>query len=108
MAIAAAEQLLEWTVTGVAASLRAVTDHIAAQASALGLTTPSGGQRGPHMLGIDMSRELANAIADRLKANGVVASVRGNSLRIAPHLHTTRSDIDRLLSALTTATQAGG
>jgi selenocysteine lyase/cysteine desulfurase len=31
---------------------------------------------------------------------GIVASIRGDSLRIAPHLHTTESDIDRLLDAL--------
>ena len=107
MAIAAAEQLLQWTITGVAASLQAVTDQIAAQAGALGLTTPSRGQRGPHMLGIEVPREVADAIARQLRDDGVIASVRGNSLRVAPHLHTTQGDIDRLLSALTTAVHSG-
>jgi selenocysteine lyase/cysteine desulfurase len=36
----------------------------------------------------------------------VVASVRGNSLRIAPHLHTTQDDVERLLSALTSAARS--
>jgi selenocysteine lyase/cysteine desulfurase len=107
MAIAGAEQLLEWTVSGVAAGLQAVTDQIAAQADALGLTTPGVGQRGPHMLGIEVPREMANGIARRLTDDGVVVSVRGNSLRIAPHLHTTQDDIDRLVGALTTAAQHG-
>jgi selenocysteine lyase/cysteine desulfurase len=31
----------------------------------------------------------------------VVASVRGRSLRLAPHLHTNQADIDRLVDALT-------
>ena len=35
-----------------------------------------------------------------------VASVRGNSLRIAPHLHTTESDIDRLLESLPRVAEA--
>jgi selenocysteine lyase/cysteine desulfurase len=100
MAIAGAEQLLEWTISGIAASLRAVTDQIAAGAAALGLTTPSRDQRGPHMLGIEIPRQAGDAIARRLNADGVVASVRGNSLRIAPHLHVTQDDIDRLLGAL--------
>jgi selenocysteine lyase/cysteine desulfurase len=108
MAIAAAEQLLEWTISGVAASLQAVTDHIAEEAGALGLTTPAGGQRGPHMLGLELPREVANAIARRLNDDDVIASVRGESLRIAPHLHTTHDDIDRLIRALTTAVQAHG
>jgi selenocysteine lyase/cysteine desulfurase len=33
----------------------------------------------------------------------VVVSVRGRSLRIAPHLHTNAADIDRLFDALRTA-----
>lgn len=107
MAIAAAEQLLEWTIAGVAASLQAVTDQIAAAAGALGLRTPSRGQRGPHMLGVEVPREAASAIAARLSHDGVIASVRGNSLRIAPHLHTTQGDLDRLLSALATAAEPG-
>jgi hypothetical protein len=31
---------------------------------------------------------------------GVIASVRGSSLRIAPHLHNSRGDVRRLLDAL--------
>jgi selenocysteine lyase/cysteine desulfurase len=106
IAIAAAEQLLEWTITGVATSLQAVTDQIAEKAGALGLTVPSRDRRGPHMLGIEVPREVASGIARRLNDDGVVASVRGNSLRIAPHLHTTQDDIERLLSALTIAAQS--
>jgi selenocysteine lyase/cysteine desulfurase len=103
MAIAAAEQLLEWTIANVAASLQAVTDQIAAEVGTLGLSTAGGGHRGPHMLGIEVPREVAGEIARGLQGDAVVASVRGNSLRIAPHLHTTQGDIDRLLSALTIA-----
>jgi selenocysteine lyase/cysteine desulfurase len=106
MAIAAAEQLLEWTVTGVATSLQGVTDQIADKAGALGLTVPSRDRRGPHMLGIEVPRAVANGIARQLNDDGVVASVRGNSLRIAPHLHTTQDDVERLLSALTIAAQS--
>ena len=84
-----------------------MTDQIAAGARALGLTVPSYGQRGPHMLGIEIPREAANAISRRLNDDGVFASVRGNSLRIAPHLHTSQRDIDRLLSALTSVAQRG-
>lgn len=105
MAIAAAEQLLRWTVTEVAASLRAVTDEIARGAEALGLGTAGRDQRAAHMLGIELPRDAARATARRLRDVGVVASVRGSSLRISPHLHTTRDDIDRLLSALAVASR---
>jgi selenocysteine lyase/cysteine desulfurase len=103
MAIAAAEQLLSWTISEVAASLGALTDQIAEHARGIGLTTPDRDQRGPHMLGIELSRQAARAMAQTLGDSGVIASVRGSSLRIAPHLHITRDDVDRLLSAMTNA-----
>ncbi|HEY1778604.1 MAG TPA: aminotransferase class V-fold PLP-dependent enzyme [Solirubrobacteraceae bacterium] len=100
MAIAAAEQLLEWTVSGVSTSLRTVTDRIAQHATDLDLAVPGPHERGPHMLGISLPREAASAAALRLADGGVVASVRGSSLRIAPHLHTTADDIERLAAVL--------
>ena len=103
MAIAAAEQLLDWTIAEVSASLRATTDRIAQEVRALGLASASSAERGPHMLGIELPREVASAIARKLTDRGVVASVRGSSLRIAPHLHTTGDDLDRLANVLTAA-----
>jgi len=41
---------------------------------------------GPHMLGIEVPRDAAGAIARQLNDDDVIASVRGNSLRVAPHL----------------------
>ncbi|HEY2651349.1 MAG TPA: aminotransferase class V-fold PLP-dependent enzyme [Solirubrobacteraceae bacterium] len=103
MAIAAAEQLLDWTIAEVAAGLRVATDQIAEQAQALGLSTSASAQRAPHMLGIELPREAASAIARELSDAGVVASVRGSALRLAPHLHTTRDDLDRLANVLAAA-----
>ena len=103
MAIAAAEQLLDWTILEVAASLQAVTDQIADHAASVGLVTPRADQRGPHMLGIELPPGVASATARQLIDDGVIASVRGRSLRIAPHLHTTQDDVDRLVSLLTTS-----
>ena len=108
MAIAATQQLLAWSVIEVASGLRAVTDQIAERIEALGLTTASADRRGPHMLGIELPRQAAREIGQRLSDAGVVASTRGSSLRIAPHLHTTQADIDRLLGALTSAAERGG
>jgi selenocysteine lyase/cysteine desulfurase len=107
MAVAAAEQLLDWTTIEVAASLRGVTDQIAQCAGSLGLLTSDRDQRGPHMLGIELPREVARAIAQKLGDSGVVASVRGSSLRIAPHLHINQDDVDRLLRVIATALRPG-
>jgi len=103
MAVAAVEQVLEWTVAGVAASLQEVTDEIGRRVAGLGFAVPAQDRHGPHMLGIDLPRDVAKVVDRRLVASGVIASVRGSSLRIAPHLHTNESDIDRLLDCLAAA-----
>jgi len=103
MAIAAAEQLLAWTIEAIAESLRLVTDLIAGHATRLGYSVARRDERGPHMLGVGLPRDAASAIADELRQRGVISSVRGSSLRIAPHLHTTPEDIERLAQALEAA-----
>ncbi|MGO9963959.1 MAG: aminotransferase class V-fold PLP-dependent enzyme [Acidimicrobiales bacterium] len=100
MAVAAIEQLLEWGVDNVASSLRVVTDEIGQRAAQLGLNVPDRAQHGPHMLGIEVPREVALRLGAALAERGVIASVRGNSLRIAPHLHVTSHDIDCLVDSL--------
>jgi selenocysteine lyase/cysteine desulfurase len=103
MAIAAIGQLRAWGLAEVAAGVGAVTGEIARRAGELGLTVPAAAERGPHMLGVELPRDVAERLGARLGENGVVASVRGSSLRLAPHLHTTPADIDRLIDALAAA-----
>jgi selenocysteine lyase/cysteine desulfurase len=100
MAVAAARQLLDWTIAGVAAGLEAVTDEIATRAAQLGFDLPPKDQRCPHMLGIEVPRDAAETLGRRLGERGIVASVRGSSLRIAPHLHNTPGDVDLLIESL--------
>ena len=103
MALAAIQQLLDWTVPRVAATLRARNDEIVAGAEALGLKAPSSDQRAPHMLGLEIPPDAADRVDTSLKEAKVVASMRGSSLRISPHLHNNREDIARLLDALASA-----
>ena len=103
MAIAAIDQLLAWGVPDIAEALGRVTDEIAERARALGLAPPARDERGPHILGLEPPPDAMDRVAGALARNGVVVSVRGRSLRIAPHLHTSTADIDRLVDALRTA-----
>jgi selenocysteine lyase/cysteine desulfurase len=97
MAIAALEQLLEWQVPRVAASLARVTDTLARRAAALGLEPLPVAERGPHILGV---RPVRSELLPALQRANCFAAVRGVSLRISPHLHTTDADVDRLIGAL--------
>jgi selenocysteine lyase/cysteine desulfurase len=100
MAIAAIEQLLEWQVPRIAATLDETTSLVAARATELGLSPPPRDQRGPHILGLELPPEARERVLPALAAANCFVAMRGGSLRIAPHLHTTPEDVDRLTGAL--------
>jgi selenocysteine lyase/cysteine desulfurase len=103
MAVAALRQLLDWEVERIAATLGQVTGRIQRAVEAIGLRLTSG-DRVPHMLGIALPEEARGAVAAALADAGVFAGVRGSSLRVSPHLWTTDQDVERLVDALTKAT----
>ena len=100
MAIAALEQLDEWGVDRVAATLAAVTGSIAGAATTMGLDPLPAEQRGPHLLGVRFPAAVRAEVVSGLAAANCFAAVRGEVLRLAPHLHVTDADVDRLLDAL--------
>jgi selenocysteine lyase/cysteine desulfurase len=103
VALAAIEQILDWSVARVAATLRVHIDEIATRAETLGLSAPSPDMRAPHMLGLELPAQSAPRAAAALAEAKVIASMRGSSLRIAPHLHNSQEDVDRLLDTLASA-----
>ena len=100
MAIAALEQLGSWQVSRIAAMLSDVTGTIAARATTLGLQLLPAEQRGPHLLGVQLSDAMPAGVLPDLAAAGCFAAVRGDVLRLAPHVHVTDADVDRLMEAL--------
>jgi len=103
MAIAALEQLLDWTPESIQETLRALTDDIAEKCVPLGLTSPPRELRAGHFLGLRHPRGLPKDLLEILLADNIYISVRGSSLRITPHLFNNETDIDRLVDALSSA-----
>ena len=107
MAVAALRQLLDWEVPRIAATLGQVTGRIQRAVEAIGLSLTTR-DRVPHMLGIALPAPARAAVAGALAEAGVLAGVRGSSLRVSPHLWTTDQDVERLVDALTKATDGRG
>jgi selenocysteine lyase/cysteine desulfurase len=103
MAIAAIEQLHEWTVPRIAATLAVRTSGIAERAARLGFDAAAHSERGPHMLGLRVPDPARPGILDALADVSCYAALRGTSLRLSPHLHTTDDDVERLFRGLATA-----
>lgn len=52
------------------------------------------------MIGLRLDPPPPKDLAIRLAANNVFVSVRGESIRVSPHLYNTANDVDRLFDAL--------
>jgi selenocysteine lyase/cysteine desulfurase len=100
MAIAALEQLHAWQVTSIAAALARVTATIAERAGELGLHPLPVDQRGGHLLGLRLPEAIRGAVVPTLRRRNCFVAARGETLRIAPHLHVTEADVERLVTAL--------
>ena len=59
--------------------------------------------RAPHFQGARLPATDPRKLAPRLVNNGVYASVRGDHLRVAPHLYTDDEDLARFDNALRAA-----
>jgi selenocysteine lyase/cysteine desulfurase len=103
MAIAALEQVLEWTVPRIGAELAEKTAAIEKGAVARDLSAVPATERGPHIVGIEVPGEQRLAIVEELVAREVHVGPRSTWLRVSPHLHTTDGDIDQLFAALDAA-----
>ena len=100
MAQIALRQILDWGVENIAETLAAVTSRIAERGQALGLEAAAPGERASHFLGLRFASGVPANLIEHLKERNVYVSVRGDSVRITPHLFNDEGDIDRLFAAL--------
>jgi selenocysteine lyase/cysteine desulfurase len=100
MAIAALSQVHAWTPARINGRLRAWTDELTTRAQKLSFTGPEPAQRAGHMIGLSSERALPPRLASALAERGVYVGVRGNCIRVAPHLHLSDHAIERVIGAL--------
>jgi selenocysteine lyase/cysteine desulfurase len=99
-AIAALEQLIAWNPASIQHTLGRTNMQIAERASELGLTSQSPTFRAGHFLGLSFPKGVPDGLLQTLAEKKIYVSVRGDSLRITPHLWVTDNDIERFFDAL--------
>jgi selenocysteine lyase/cysteine desulfurase len=97
---AAIEQLLAWSVPNIAETLGATTAALAERLAERGITSLPPEHRAPHYLSVRLEAGLPDEIEERLAAANVHVSLRGDRMRITPHLYNDDSDMDRLVRSL--------
>lgn len=100
MGIAAVEQLLAWDPAEVAATIKLLTDRIADLAGERGFTVPPAGHRVAHIIGMRRPGGVPGDIDKRLAAENIHVSLRGDSIRVSPHVFNAMEEVDRLFAAL--------
>ncbi|MAN79724.1 MAG: aminotransferase [Rhodospirillaceae bacterium] len=100
MAEAALVQVAAWTPQAVQSTLAPITDTITAAARNMGYSTPPAGRGVAHITSLGKDSPAPDGMIAALAAKDIHASLRGNRLRLAPHVHISEDDVRRLIEAL--------
>lgn len=92
--------LLEFGVDAITQTLAAKSEVIAAKAALLGMDAAPVGVRAPHFLSLGFGGAVPEGLTERLAARNVHVSLRGQSLRVTPHLYNDETDAEALIGAL--------
>jgi len=94
----------EWSVPRIQTTLRLRTDAIAERAHAeLGIGSVPSHRRAGHYLGLRFAGGIPPELPAQLAANKVYVSVRGQAMRVTPHVWNTDEDVEKLFAVLRTA-----
>lgn len=99
----ALKQTLEWTVPAINDYIGELTDRLAAGAEEIGLSVAPAHLRSRHLVGVHLRGARPDAVAAALADAGVHVSVRGQAVRVSPHVYNDAADVDRLVEVLRTS-----
>lgn len=104
---ASARQIAEWDPAAIARSIAPKTRRLAAGAERLGCRSLPESRRAPHYLAVSLPEGAGDGALERVRRSlserRVFVSVRGDSVRVTPHLYNDDEDLDRFLEALAAA-----
>jgi len=93
-------RLNEWGADNIAKYLTGLTDMIADRAQAMGFRTAEKAHRSPHLIGLGFQNAIPERLTVTLSQRNIFVSVRGDSIRVAPHVYNDQNDVEKLFSAL--------
>ena len=94
------QQIIDWGVDAIQETITGMTDIIANRAEENGLKIGNRSHRAGHFLGVRLPGGVPSNLTVELASHGVFVSVRGDSVRVTPHLYNNSDDVDRLFEFL--------
>lgn len=97
----ALEAVLDWQPERVQAYCQSITTSAITKLRELGCWVEDDVQRGQHLFGVRLPEHIRmENVQEALKRDKISVSVRGDSIRVSPHLYNKESDMERLLICL--------
>ena len=101
MLAAALELILGWGVAEIQGYCRALTESLIKAARSLGCEAEDSDRRAGHLVGLKMPDGIdPRTVQAELAARRIVVSLRGDVLRVSPHVYNDQADIGALTAAL--------
>ncbi len=100
MAIAALQQILFWGVEGIEDTLSRTTQLVARLAAESNYSVLPDADRSSHLIGVRLPGGISAGLPAALREAKVYVSIRGDSIRVAPHLYNDAKDIELLFQVL--------
>jgi len=94
----AIKQVNAWGPENIQAYCKSMTAVCMTELKNLGVQIEDEAYRGEHLFGLRLPEHMdMEALRARFEAERIYVSVRGNSIRISPHLYNTQSDLEKLV-----------
>ena len=100
MSRAALELVHQWGVDNIAETCGVLTADVEKRAAGLGLDPVPAARRVNHIIGVRMPSGVPAGLSTALAAAGTYVSVRGDSVRISPHVYNSLEDVERFFGVL--------
>ena len=100
----ALELLLEWTPAGISEYCAELTRPLIDRAVEVGFTVEDEAWRSPHIFGLYMPEGIdLRTLRDELQERKIHVSLRGQALRVSPHVYNGPEEVAALIEALESA-----
>ncbi len=101
MCIAAYTQILDWGVQNIQEYCKNIAAEAIDQLEKMGCTLVEEKYRVHHLFGIQLPEGIdVKTLYDQLSENKIYVSLRGKTIRVAPHLYNTKDDVSLLVSII--------
>ncbi len=101
MQLEAIRQIQEWGIANIQEYCKSISQDCIKQLQSEGFWIEEEAYRGTHLFGIRLTEGVSiDRIKAKLDENKIFVSIRGTSIRVAPHVYNTSEDLDKLATVL--------